>query len=297
MNMSVDDIVKKFEEHFNKMRDLLFDSICFRSTGSQCSKNTHSFLQYLLIKAGEAAGYKSIPEVKIFLKENKLKELWENFKKELRNELGVKNLKDKRMQTFKKVDVGFAEILEKDGKRTLTFVGFGEIYTIDGYLQSLKTKEVWYALKEYFKKHKIKNIKSKNFWITARDSILSLIENYEDIIRCERNQTEKYKFEYKFNLKFVILVVVLPQEAKLVWKKELMKLKEGKEGSEILNCIKWNEVEDALKNKSEYDYHEAHIGCWKELKNEISKNNLECRLLVITEKDKNHDDFIVEPIP
>ncbi len=73
MNMSVDDIVNKFEEHFYKMRDLLFDPICFRSTGSQCSKNTHSFLQYLLIKAGEEAGYISIPEVKIFLEENNKK--------------------------------------------------------------------------------------------------------------------------------------------------------------------------------------------------------------------------------
>ncbi len=87
-------------------------------------------------------------------------------------------------------------------------------------------------------------------------------------------------------------MVVLPRRANLVWKDELMKLKEG---SEILNCIKWDEVEDALKNKSEYDYREAYIKCWKELKNEISKSNLECRLLVITEeKDKDSDIFIVD---
>ncbi|GEM_PF-6210423 len=103
---------------------------------------------YLLIKAGESAGYMSIPEVKIYY--NKKFNPNEKFR-DLLNKLNkdFDSIKiNKRKRSFKRVDIAFAP------KNTdkLKFVGFGEIYTIDGAFQCLKTCEVWKALIEYYKK-------------------------------------------------------------------------------------------------------------------------------------------------
>jgi hypothetical protein len=250
--MSVDDLVNivtnKFEEYFQEFYEKDIITADHLRRYGELSKNTHSLLQYLLIKAGIDAGYYAVPEVKFKFKDEP-EFVWRNKKRH-----------------FKKVDVAFARC--ENSK--LVYKGFGEIYTIDGSFQCVEKNIVEKALKD-------------KAWIPARDLLIHLVKNYDKNI----NKWEYLNLEFAIIvvvLPKISKTAVWRSELEKL--KNGLNNQEPKERvlKEKLQHFLYNKN----GKKKNYNYYEAFAEHWRDLNRELNKCIKKSKLLIITEKDESN---------
>jgi hypothetical protein len=248
-------IIEKFKEYFknsilndnsNSKSCIILSTEHLRCYGDK-SKNTHSLLQYLLIRSGIDVGYHAIPEVKI------------KFEKDF--VLGNKK------RRFKKVDVAFAH---SEGHK-IVYKGLGEIYTIDGCLQCIKGEYVsnrsW--------------IPARDLLIHLVSFYDKNINNYEKIklefiitvvVLPKKSKTLAWGAEIRKN--------ILKNENKV--KQIIQEDQDFRDLSKKLG----NLLENSNKKRKfrNYNYYETFRECWVKLNNELNKN-IKSKLIIITEKD------------
>lgn len=136
--MSIEEIVDSFNRLYNYFSDkgLISEEDLVEHTKS----DTHSWLQYLMVKAGEDAGFLPIPEIKIRFNEPA--------------DLINYGLNKKRKRSFSRVDIGFYDINK-------ALRGVSEIITMDESHGALKSSEL----------ARVHN------WFTPRDSFPYMMEH------------------------------------------------------------------------------------------------------------------------
>lgn len=136
--MLMERIIDSFNTHYNDfhVRGLISEEDLMEHT----KNDTHSWLQYIMMKAGEEIGVLPIPEVKIRFNEPV--------------DLNSYGLNKKRKRSLSRVDVGFY-----DSKKVL--LGVSEIITMDESHGALKSSE----------------LAPEHNWFTPRDSFPYMIEH------------------------------------------------------------------------------------------------------------------------
>jgi len=134
--------MKEIADNFNKLYNDFRDRglISKEDLMEHAKSATHSWLQYIMIKAGEEAGVLPIPEIKVRFNEPV--------------NLGSYGLNKKRKRSLSRVDIGF-----HDSNKVL--FGVSEIITMDESHGALKSSE----------------LAREHNWFTPRDSFPYMIEH------------------------------------------------------------------------------------------------------------------------